>query len=163
MRRSRRSRGQQEMSSQPVPDHAAPGREFLANFVARIRHIVGDSASVEPTGNGYDLTPKNPDALAMFVGSDEVWLQLGAGEFGGRWELSLSDERDARFAQDIASAVIDGRVQERFGRRRSMVIVTRDDGSTFSEVGYASLRSSLIPDPRWMTEGRLVQYEPYTS
>ena len=158
MRRSRRSRGQQEMSN-----GASVERDILEDFVSRIRHIVGDEASVEPTGNGYDVMPTNPDALAMFVGSDEVWLQFRAGQFGGRWELSLSDERDARFAQDIASAVIDGRVQERFGRRRSMVIVTRDDGSTFSEVGYASLRSSLIPDPRWMTEGRLVQYEPYAS
>ena len=144
-----------------MSNDASVERDILEDFVSRIRHIVGDETSVEPSGNGYGVTPKNPEALAFFVGTDDVWLQLRAGQFGGRWELSPTDERDARFAQDIVSAIIDGRVQERFGHRRSMVIVTRDDGSTFSEIGYASIRSSLIPDPRWHTEGRLVQYEPY--
>jgi hypothetical protein len=145
-----------------APLSALPEREVLEGFMERIRHIVGDSATIEPTSTGYDITPTNPDALPFFVGVDG-WLQVRAGQFGGRWEVSLNDERDARFAQDIVSAVIDGRVQERFGRDRSMVIVTREDGSSFSEVGYKGRLSSLRPDPRWMTEGRLVQYEPYAS
>jgi hypothetical protein len=143
-----------------VREDAASEDEVMRYLIARIRAIVGETATIEPTPTGYNVIPTNPAALPFFVGVDG-WLLLRAGTFGGRWELSLNDDRDAKFAQDILSAVIDGRVQERFGRDRSMVIVTRDDGSSFTEVGYKSRRSSLVPDPRWMTEGRLVQYEPY--
>ena len=143
--------------TQPSSD-AHPG--IFDDFVARIRHVVGDAAIVAPSLNGYDFLPTHPEALPLYVGAD-VWLNIHAGHFGGRWQLSLTDERDARFAQDIVSAVIDGRVQERFGRNRSMVTVTREDGTSFSDVGYASVLSSILPDPRWQTEGRLVEYQPY--
>ncbi len=140
----------------------SPTSGMFDDFVARIRHIVGDAAIVAPGLGGYDFLPTNPGALPLYVGAD-VWLQIRAGHFGGRWQLSLTDERDARFAQDIVGAIIDGRVQERFGRQRSMVTVTREDGSVISDVGYASILSSILPDPRWRTEGRLVEYEPYVS
>ena len=46
-------------------------------------------------------------------------------------------------ARRIVEAVISGRVEERFGRSRSIATVTFANGSTESEVGTAGIKGML--------------------
>lgn len=104
------------------------------------------------------VTPRNPQARSI------IWTCLGseiileAGTFGGRWELQRT-QADIRFMTRVVRSVVAGRVRETFGRRRSQVEVTLDDGTTVSETGY----EFFVPIPGWKRRGRTVEYESYTS
>ena len=130
-----------------------------ARLVERLATLVGEAASIESTSHGYYVEPRNPEALKLFISTDQSLLVQG-GHLGGSWELNYDSDEDMQLAWDIVSAVVAGRVQERFGRRRSVVTITREDGSTKSETGFDGLLA-LLPQPGWKSSGRLVQYDPY--
>jgi hypothetical protein len=133
--------------------------KVTAGLVARLAILVGEAMSIEMFDYGYRIAPHNPRALKLWI-STEPGLIIEAGHNGGHWELDYDNENDLLFAWMVMSAVVAGRVQERFGRGRSRVTITLEDGSTRSETGFDGL-ISLLPQPGWKSRGRLVQYEPY--
>ena len=106
------------------------------------------------------LTPSNSDALPIRIEIDHEFARFIAGHNGGIWEL-----HDDQFSSDVlramAMAVVDGRVQEVFGPRRSTVTLTLADGSTKSDTGIYGLLNMITPRPGWRRRGQRVIYRSY--
>jgi len=105
-----------------------------------------------------EVTPRNPDALAV------TWIHLGseivfqAGRHGGRWELARTSE-DVAFMRRLVQGIVAGRVRETFGPRRSQVQVTLSDGTTVTETG----QMGCLPIPGWKRRGSTVEYAAHAS
>lgn len=125
--------------------------------------LVGDLAGVSRVvrhGEGVDVLPDRPGALAF------CWVDFGdslqvetLGGQGGRWELDRTLE-DVGVVEEVARAVLEGRVTETFAPGRSVVRVTRPDGTQLSETGYQAAVGCL-PLPAWPRWSRTVRYPPY--
>ena len=134
----------------------------LAALAGDLERELQDVASLEreELGRGsWVLTPSNQDAVgvAWIDWGDALHLELLGGH-GGRWEMGR-DDADLAFLIDVVAAVVDGRVTEIFGDRRSRVTVTMPDGSTESETGSGP--GGFLPQPFWTRRGRERPYSPY--
>lgn len=134
----------------------------LAELAANLERELQDVASMEreDLGRGsWVLTPNDQDAVgvAWIDWGDALHLEMLGGH-GGRWELGR-DDSDLSFLIDVVEAVVEGRVTETFGVRRSRVTVTMPDGSSESETGSGP--GGSLPRPFWARRGRVKRYPPY--
>lgn len=150
------------MSEDQAPAADDPVGRRLADLASDLDRDLHGVAALEREDHGrgsWVLVPRNDQAVgvAWIDWGDALHLEVLGGQ-GGRWELGR-DDSDLAFLIDVVEAVIDGRVTERFGRRRSRVTVTMTDGSTDSETGYGP--GGLLPQPFWTRRGPLKRYSPY--
>jgi len=134
----------------------------LAELAANLERELQDVASLEreDLGRGsWVLTPNDQDAVgvAWIDWGDALHLEVLGGH-GGRWELGR-DDSDLSFLIDVVEAVVEGRVTETFGVRRSRVTVTMPDGSSESETGSGP--GGSLPRPFLARRGRVKRYPPY--
>ena len=141
---------------------------LLAGLAARLSAELVDVVTVERTevrsisGTGWDLEPVNPRSapVSWLLFGDEILLQVGRLNRGGRWELDRSLE-DVEFVERVVRAAIAGRVTETSALARSRVEVTLEDGHVVHETGYEGCLAVLVPLPGWRRWGRGTTYEPY--
>jgi hypothetical protein len=130
----------------------------------------GDSARVETgefldgQGTSWELRPTNPRSAPVqwLAFGDEIVLQAGQLNRGGRWELERTPE-DVAFVEAVVRATIAGRVVETSALARSRVDVTLEDGRVVRETGYEGCLLGLLPLPLWRQWGKVSRYEPYDS
>ncbi len=133
---------------------------------AYVRTLVGESASIQRATYSEGrvkilwVTPINPKARTLVIVGQQ-WLQIEAGEHGGRWELDYTPE-DIERARAIIEAVISGRVVELISLRRSEVRVTLATGEQVTETGYDT-GLGWLPIPGWRKRAKAVSYEPYQA
>ena len=133
----------------------------LAELAANLERELQDVASLEreDLGRGsWVLTPNDQGAVgvAWIDWGDALHLEVLGGH-GGRWELGR-DDSDLSFLIDVVEAVVEGRVTETFGDRRSRVTVTMPDGSSESETGSGP--GGSLPRPFLARRGRVKRYPP---
>lgn len=144
--------------------HAALAERTVDSLEEYVRNLVGASASLQRSSYNegrisiLTVAPLNPKARRLAV-IGQQWLQIEAGEHGGRWELDYTDE-DVERARDIIEAVTRGRVVELMSLGRSEVSVTLATGEHVTETGYSS-GLGWLPIPGWRARARTVSYEPY--
>ena len=143
----------------------ATGWPPLDDFAAELRAELGAGADIshEAVTELITLTevrPSRPGALVVtwiVMADSEVILQ--AGEIGGTWELQQT-AAGLSFLRRVTMSVIAGRVTETFGKGRSVVEVTLDNGRVESATTHNLLKAPF-PQPGWRRRGRRVQYVPY--
>lgn len=144
-----------------VRDHESPGgiQAALAAMESDLAEVAELTREVHgPDDVTLTVTPRNPDALPIwlcYIG-DEILIE--AGSFGGSWELQRTAE-DVGFLIDLVESIRAGRVREILGPKRSRVQVTLADGTTVASTGY----QSVAPRPGWRLRGQTVVYESYTA
>lgn len=139
----------------------------LRELAAFAKECAGDAAQIELSSHHesaldfLEITPTRDGARAIAIIAEQ-WLVVQVGDIGGRFELDWSPG-DVATAKEIIAGVIDGRVTERFGRNRSVVVVSVPNGEEHAEVGVEGCLAALIPQPGWRRWGRLRTYAPYRS
>ncbi|MGW0230717.1 hypothetical protein ACWDWO_20580 [Actinopolymorpha singaporensis] len=141
----------------------------LRSFADELERELGHTCKVRRQWESFEegagglvtkLIPSRTDALAV------TWIDFGSGLQmeaglgpGGFWELDERDDQAVEFIQSTVRAITAGRVSEVFGKSRSRVEVTYEDGSTDHETGYGIC--GILPQPGWRRRGRKVTYAPY--
>ncbi len=143
---------------------------LLTDLESRLRLKMAGFASVERgefldgRGTSWELRPVNPRSVPVqwLAFGDEIVLQAGRLNRGGRWELERKLE-DVEFIEAVVRAAIAGRVVETSAPARSCVEVTLENGQVVHETGYEGCLSGLIPLPGWRRWGQVIHFEPYDS
>ena len=143
---------------------------LLDGLEDRLRAELAHLASVvrgqflDAQGTSWWVQPFHPRSVPVcwFALGDEVVLQAGQLNRGGRWELARTPG-DVDFVEAVVRAAVAGKVVESSALARSQVVVTLEDGRVVSEAGYEGCLSVLIPLPGWRRWGKVVHYEPYAS
>lgn len=141
---------------------------MLLALEERLRAELAGVATVErgdfPPGGGsyWEVRPLNPRSLVVhwLELGDEINLQAGGYDRGGRWELERTPE-NVEFIEAVVRAVAAGRAVETTALARSRVEVVLADGKVVQETGYEGCASILLPLPGWPRWGRTTRYEPY--
>jgi hypothetical protein len=152
----------------PDPDPEDDITASLAGLADRLRTELAGAATVEHSENrnlygiAWEVRPDNPRSVPVvwMVFGEEILLQAGRLDRGGRWELDRTAE-DVDFVERVVRAAIAGRVTETSAPARSRVEVTFEDGRVVHETGYEGCSSVLLPLPGWRRWGRVIHYEPY--
>ena len=144
-----------------VTDQVAAALAALESDVrARLGHASSVERDQEPgfLGQLVSIVRRREGALSV------TWIELlgelilGAGTYGGRWELDRS-LASAELIRQVLDAAIAGRIVEILSLQRSKIIVTLANGSTLEETGSEGLLG-IIPIPGWERRGRRVEYKP---
>jgi hypothetical protein len=143
---------------------------LLAGLEDRLRLELGHSARVERSeflggeGTSWAVHPVNPGSAPVqwWAFGDEIGLQAGRKNRGGRWELECAPE-DVEFVEAVVRATIAGNIAETSALARSLVEVTLEDGQVVRETGYAGCLTGLLPLPGWRRWGKVVHFAPYAS
>lgn len=108
----------------------------------------------------WHLVPLNPKSLQV------TWMEWGDGLIlhaareNPRWELGRTAQ-DVQFIEDVALAVIAGRVTETVAPARSRVDITLADGRVVHQTGLVGCLLPFLPLPGWRRWGQVTHYEPY--
>jgi hypothetical protein len=138
---------------------------WTQTFAQSLEQELGETAHIEMQysnsfgGQILRVTPRRSDACSVEIAESKNEIILGIGH-GGRWELG-HDASDVSLAKSLVEAVIEGRVNERFGLFLSRVTVTTKDGKSRSSLfGGGTLWKE--PTPGWPHRGQKFLYSPYT-
>lgn len=146
------------MSDQELDPTAVRLDAFATGLRTRLVGVA--SLTDEPLGRrSWLLTPNRQDAVGVAWNDwgDALQVQIMGGH-GGRWELGR-EIADLDFLFGVVEAVVEGRVTEVFGRKRSQVSVTLADGTIARETGYGP--GGCMPQLRWRRGGLTKRYSAY--
>ena len=143
---------------------------LLTGLEDRLRLELAHSARVERSeflggeGTSWAVHPLNARSAPVqwWALGDEIGLQAGRKNRGGRWELERA-YGDVAFVESVVRATIAGQVMETSALARSRVEVTLDDGQVLRETGYAGCLPGLLPLPGWRRWGKVIHFAPYAS
>lgn len=152
------------------PESGEAVSALLIDLESRLRSDMADFASVERgefldgKGTSWKLRPVNPQSVPVqwLTFGDEIVIQAGQLNRGGRWELERKLE-DVEFIEAVVRAAIAGRIVETSALARSCVEVTLENGQVIRETGYEGCLWGLVPLPGWRRWGQVIHFEPYDS